>query len=425
MNRSSSQSTKIPPNWLLPVRLAWIIIVVFYMTVFFITLPGELTKPPEFKVRNFTGKAWTPEQIAASASELGISIEFLGKFDKVLNTSLIGPLLFYPTGILIFVKKSDDWVPIAISLVFFVFLNNTGNLIDLSPAFKFLGDLTDVLSSTLLFVVFMIFPDGRFVPRWIRWVAIFTVSVQLLRLISEQVFGFYLPSIILTLLSIMYSQIYRYRRVASPAQRVQIKSVIFINGLGFGMLGLVLLSYFIFPPLAKPGPAGLAAFLLGSLIWTFFMIMLPVSFAIAILRSRLWDIDFIIRRTLVYAMLSGLLGLVYFGAVGLTQSFLTADRDQTSAVVIVATTLLIAAVFNPLRRRIQDFIDRRFYRQKYDTEKALGEFAAAARSQTSLHLLAGGLVKVVQETLQPETILLLTTSVDKKLSSPSQGGERE
>jgi hypothetical protein len=145
---------------------------------------------------------------------------------------------------------------------------------------------------------------------------------------------------------------------------------------------------------------------------------LPVYFglAIAITRYRLFDLDILIRRTLVYSLLSGLLGLVYFGGVALFQAILTADRGlltageavsgQPSAVVIVITTLAIAALFNPLRRRIQDFIDRRFYRRKYDAEKALAEFAAAARSEMDLQLLSSKLVDVVQQTVQPESARL-------------------
>jgi hypothetical protein len=142
--------------------------------------------------------------------------------------------------------------------------------------------------------------------------------------------------------------------------------------------------------------------------------ILPVSFTIAILRSRLWDIDLLVRRTLLYSLLTGVLSLVYFGGVAFLQGLLTADSGPSTAgrtavsgppsAVVVLTTLLIAALFNPLRRRLQDFIDRRFYRRKYNAEHALAGFAAAARSETDLEQLTTHLTDTVQETLQPEEI---------------------
>jgi len=131
---------------------------------------------------------------------------------------------------------------------------------------------------------------------------------------------------------------------------------------------------------------------------------IPIAIAIAILRYRLYDIDVIIRKTLVYAVLSGLLALVYFGIVALLQTLFESATGESSPIAIVFSTLIIAVLFNPLRQRVQAFIDRRFYRSKYNAALILSHFAQTARDEVDMKALTAELVSVVQETMQPDQI---------------------
>jgi hypothetical protein len=193
--------------------------------------------------------------------------------------------------------------------------------------------------------------------------------------------------------------IHRYRQ-ANIDERQQYKwlvASVFFSALtlGFGLfLGLVLELTF------------------GQLMTNYALAFIPIGVGFAVLRYRLYDVDLIIRRTLTYAALTGVLALVYFGGVTLLGGLITAISGQQSAAAIVISTLAIAALFNPLRRRVQDFIDRRFYRKKYDAELALAEFALTARDEVDAERLTSRLVGVVEETIQPVKVSIWLKKTD-------------
>ena len=186
---------------------------------------------------------------------------------------------------------------------------------------------------------------------------------------------------------------------SQDAERLQMKWLVYT-----AVVGVLLMFLFVFV-LGEDNPIlGFYTTLLPSL--------LAIAVGIAILRYHLYDIDIIIRRTLQYGIVTGLLALVYFGLVVIFQSLFVAIGDTESSIFIVISTLFVAGLFNPLRVRVQKAIDRRFYRKKYQAEQVLSQFATAARDEVDLDKLTGELLEVIRETMQPENVSLLLISDD-------------
>ncbi len=247
------------------------------------------------------------------------------------------------------------------------------------------------LAFALFFLVVALFPDGRFVPRWTYWFVIaFLVESVIFNFFSNVSFlaNSWLNALgnvvwVGSIASIVIAQIYRYRRISTPLQRQQTKWVVYGFVLNLLTLLGVLTLELLFPPLAQPGS-------LFSLVFgpdaNLFLLLIPLSIGIAILRYRLYDIDIIINRTLVYGTLTATLAMIYAGLVIGLQSLVRLFTGQVSQspFVIVASTLAIAALFQPLRRRLQAIIDRRFYRQKYNAARTLAAFSATLRNEVDL-----------------------------------------
>jgi hypothetical protein len=158
--------------------------------------------------------------------------------------------------------------------------------------------------------------------------------------------------------------------------------------------------------------------ILGPILGVIGSFGIAAASAIAILRFRLWDIDIIIRRTMVYGLLTFILGLIYLSTVILFQRILQAVTGQGSNLAIIGSTLIIAALSAPLRRRVQDFIDRRFYRQKFNAESVIADFSAGMRLENDIEQLSDRLVGVIEDTLQPTrtSLWLKRREIDRPIS---------
>jgi hypothetical protein len=212
----------------------------------------------------------------------------------------------------------------------------------------------------------------------------------------------------------------RYRRCGSE-EREQIKWIAFAGSF-VGLMSLItVLSALVFAPLFLDS-TDTQPLWLGVLqdVELLSFAGIPVAVGIAVLRYRLYDIDFLINRALVYAPLSAMLALIYFGGVVGMQAVFRALTGQESTLAVVASTLAIAALFNPLRRRVQAFVDRRFYRRKYDARKTLAAFNSRLREETDLDSLGDEVLGVVRETMQPEhvSLWLRRGTVDAKEEVP-------
>jgi hypothetical protein len=329
---------------------------------------------------------------------------------------IIIPLAYISIGLVIFWRRSDELMGMltSIMLIFFSPYLTSGVNVWISEKSgweTFGGVMVGIAGGTVIFFIFL-FPNGRFVPAWLRW---FTISASLLGLmVLSSLVRIWpnLPAIVFLPIAAvgLLSQVYCYWRVSNPIQRQQTKWVLI--GLTVNLIGLLL--WVMLGSLTATGLPELR--LIGipipiTYLYSLVALVFPMTIAFSILRYRLWDIDVIIRRTLFYGALSMLLVAVYFSSVVLLQQAFRALTGQDSPVAFVISTLVIAALFNPLRARVQEAIDRRFYRRKYDAQQALAAFATASRDEVDLECLQMELVSIVKETMQPEQISLWLQTV--------------
>ena len=397
-------------RWLMLARAAWVAVALLTAAIFVASIPAYLEAAQAVCPAEPCVAGQLLPGDARALDELGISAGVYAAYGLALD--LVVAVGFCVVGAVIFWRRSRDRGALFVSFALVVFGLTWPDTFGAAQGHPVWGGVAGFLSQlglASLLVFFFVFPDGRFVPRWTRWVAALAFATPVLYVVfpGSDLVEPPQPVGILTFLGLwvlcLLAQAYRYARVSGPVERQQTKWVVFGFGVLVALLVASLLPVVIFPELSRPGLLSLSTNLAGrTVVGSFGFLLIPLTIGVAVLRHRLWDIDVIINRALVYGSLTATLALVYFGGVAATQAVFRALTGQGSTLAVVVSTLAIAALFGPLRRRIQSLIDRRFYRRKYDAARTLEAFSAKLRDETDLDTLGGELVSVVRETMQPE-----------------------
>lgn len=402
---------------LLLARMGWIAVVVPAYALFIATLPSYFVSlhtlyPPS-----------SPFTVLLSPSDVhllkawGLSLDFYAI--AMFLSSLLFQFCYAFVGIVLFWRKSNDRAALLTSFALMMLPFGFSDVIlqTLPPSWLWLIPVLSALGNGSLISCGFVFPDGQFIPRWSRWLALALLVYYLMVAIfpSWQIDRSMLSlSLFLGFaISAMLTQLYRYRYVSTPRQRQQTRWAVF--GVVITALGNILprlLYNLVLSPLSYSSPL---AFALEINLIMYPMLSIPITLGIAILFSHLWDIDVIINRTLVYGTLTTTLALVYTGLVFALQfvlhGFISLASD--SDVALVGSTLATAALFQPLRHRLQQIIDRHFYRRKYNAARTLATLSATLRDEVDLNQVRAQLLSVVEETMQPTHTLLWLRSSEK------------
>jgi len=410
---------RISRRWLTLARGAWVVCALLLLANFVASIPAYYqlmrtvcTLPNQEQCTNTFGQL-TPDNVAA-LTHLHLSLPGYAAYIVTLN--VLFSLLPWGLGLLIFWRKSDERMGLFVSLLC-VLSAGTGSVNTLlgvwagtqpPPLLSALFNLISGVEWIGLGAFLLTFPTGRFVPRWSWLVLSFWIITFLWNLLPWNS----LPPLLTQLLQVvalltsllvfggtLFIMVYRYVRVYDATQRQQAKWFVYA-----AIVSLSLLVLGTWPPSIVPADS--PSQLLFPTITLFSSAVFSLGLGLAILRYRLWDIDAIINRTLVYGLLTTILLVVYLALVFTGQTLLSSLLGRDNGVVLVGSTLIVAALFEPIRHRIQHLIDRRFYRRKYDAQKTLASFSITLRNEVDLPSLSEHLVAVVEETMQPAHVSL-------------------
>ncbi len=399
-----ASNTLLSGRWLAIARIVWVLVFVAILAAFFIQTPYYLA----FMSRACPDTCGFTTQQEAALASIGISLDVFAwiALSCTLGISLISVVL----ALILFRRRSNDWMAqlVALFLVGYPIMNNgtTGNLpTDIPPSIWILLQVLTFPVWIIYAATFMLFPSGRFVPHW-TWILFIFWGIwgQLISLTPDLLEGILFLGYPLFVITTIIWQIYRYRHSSTPVQRQQTKWAI------AGLFAVLVANQLFWLPSGFT-PLGQTLYMPASfLFYQLVILALPITFFIAIQRNRLYDIDTIINRALVYGSVTVVLAVAYAGCIiafqAISRTLVPIPGGSDEPITIVISTLLIAALFQPLRRRVQRAVDRRFYRTKYDARKAVETFGATLRQEVDIASFRERLLTVVQQTMEPRHVSL-------------------
>jgi hypothetical protein len=397
-------------------RAAWVMLATLTLGLFIAGIPAHLSQLLTVSDEPQMWLQISPAQERALLN-LGLSIRSYAVY--MLAAQIVVVAGFYGLSLLIFWRGSDDGMAIFVSLVSILYGTTSvpiGQALagQALPVWRVSVDLMNSVGWGAGLVLFYLFPDGRFVPRWMRWLAavvtLWVLVWPFLPVLNPDQWAFPWPFVTKTAwyATGIVAQLFRFMRRSTPITRQQTKWAVF--GFTAAFTGFILfnLPVVLYSPLQERGMARLVYFLVGYPTWGLLPTLLaPLSLGFACLRYRLWDIDLVINRGMILSVITTVLALIYLASVLALQGlFQTLTGQGRSGIATAVSTLAIWAAFQPVRRRAQRVIDRLFFRHKFEAEKTLAAFSMTLRDQVDLNQVTERLAAAVQETMQPAHISL-------------------
>lgn len=373
-----------------------------YETIMTICEPELSQSCPDFTI--------TPDELLILLSN-GLTHEMYALFFVAI--SLIFGCGFFGTGVWIFIRRPDKWATIIISLAFVTFgLASDGNTAALFaatyPQWAWVTQFNSTLSYISIALLFLNFPNGRLTPPWGVYLVIFWVSWFILGFLNIVPFPirptenpFYLAISLAYLGSMISIQVYRYFYDYSHQEKLQTKRALVGATISFFCLLVYLgVPILIWPELWEPGPQRLMYRATAYPIYRFSMLLMPVFIVTAMKQYRLWDVDYLVKRTIVYTVVTALLTMLYFSLIGLFQIFFRDWVGDLGDSLIIISTLMTAAAFSPVRQQVQQFVDSRFYHHHIDFQQTLFDFSQELRTIINRDELLSVLVTKVTNVLE-------------------------